>query len=324
MTTMTTSEHVCNAICEQTRFRAEHLGPFDKSPFIDRALLFFQLSWYIRRQSQSELAEFKVQYPELQRYFELEAELKRTHAIKARKNKYPRGLLSYLSDLLGWSLYNHFIQTTETNEMSNIPRPVNESHRNTARKANTSSAETGRLVDLEAQLLSARKPLDTPTMHIYTRWLIQYLYQRGWLLCGTQVPLWDDTGMHQIATRADLICYDIEQNRYVLIELKTGYDHAYDTEFRPRLDDELRADCYMVRHQYQLGWMHHKLANRLQTAGGKLYSIVLRINQTNGVNAPHELDPDIEHYYANEHQKQSHKQVLGDSGNSIDPYAMTK
>lgn len=307
----------------ENRYRAVHLGPpYKEAPNIERAVQFAQLVSRFRKKSSADREQGYKVYPDLKKYVAFEEWLLHENVRKTTTHRgMQRFLLEYLKELQSWTL-----STESVESVKQCVTPGTQTQPEFIKKANTSDKETGTLVDRQiAAVAAGQLSFDSPELHTYTRWLIQYLYQRGWLLCGTQMPVWNDSVISPITTRADMICYDTENRRFVLIELKTGYDYNYEWQRRKQEDGELKPDSYMFRHQYQLGWMHRQLAERLQTKSGKLYSVVLRINKTHGVNEPLKLDVDIESYFAKEHERLSKKQYIdSNSGNSIDPHANTK
>lgn len=142
--------------------------------------------------------------------------------------------------------------------------------------------------------------------HRYTKWFLMYLYQRQWLPCDAQLPLWPaaDESDTTVCTWADVLCYDLVQRRFVLIELKTGYAFRYHGALESAAEatrDGKLPDSSYHRHQMQLGWMYKQLRAELDKAGESataLDAYVLRVNSLEGVPQPFRLDEWARHYFS--------------------------
>jgi len=296
---------------QQQHYRQQHLDTEEygaNEPNYERALVFFRQLSVVRQMTASQQSQLNQQFPAL--YFFERVKYRLLAANKQRsRDKTSRGLLDHLADLLIWNRMARFTDYKDTACMDRIPII-----------RNTSSVEIGRRVDTQIAWISSGLPFEEQSLHHYTRWFIQYIYQRSWLICGTQLPLWSVDRVRSVHTSCDVICYDLVYHRFVLVELKTGYDRDYENELRPPLPGDIKPDSFYWRHQFQLGWMHYQLAEQLKFEDAPLYAIVLRINGTGGVNAPHPLEPFVKDYFANEYERYAHTTYLADSGNSMDPH----
>lgn len=156
-----------------------------------------------------------------------------------------------------------------------------------------SSCEIGSTVDRELQLLMT----EDVVVHRYTRWLVIYFCQRQWVPCAFQTPIWADG----VRTYADIIVYDTRRARFLLIELKTGYDNNYDTVLRERsaydyFTKTLRTMCHL-----QLGWMYFELDRAAHP--WPLDACVLRVSSARGVRRPEPLMDAVLAYYRMEYAK---------------------
>lgn len=291
-------------------------------PEFERALEFFrQMSLIRQRRPLPGNEHIYSHYPDVQLYLLAESKWHEEDAKRSRGRLW-RGLTSYLSDLLGWKRRWQavFLEEKEQSEMGAV----------VARRADNgkpyfSSIETGRRVDDELHTLCTRERNQAPPsadIHPYSKWFIQYCYQRAWLMCGAQVPLWSDDVMTPVRTQADAIVYDLVHRRFILIELKTGYDNDYETLLHVREPGDQFDDSYYWCHQHQLGWMVHKVAKTLVSAAGvEPTGVVLRVSECVGVRRPHEVEASIVRYYSETHERQSRDRYLVQSSNSMDPFA---
>ena len=281
-------------------------------PDFTRALEFFQQVGIIRRRTPTQNAAVFTAYPDIEMYLGVEARLREADD-KRRRRRDGRGLTSYLSDLLGWKRRWHaaFMEHKERDEMG-------ESGASTVFH---SSIKIGRLVDEQLEQLSQCKPV--ADVHPYAKWFIQYLYTRSWVMCGAQVPLWDDSDTAGVSTRADAIVYDLAQRRFLLLELKTGYDNDYTRLLHEREPGDRFDDSYYWCHQHQLGWMLHKLLPRLISADSNTppTGVVLRISDAVGVRQPHPMHADVLAYYCNAHAEEMRANYLLERGNSTNPFS---
>jgi hypothetical protein len=151
-----------------------------------------------------------------------------------------------------------------------------------------SSRSTGCLVDDELSALLADDDETDEYLHRYTKWVATNLTQRGWLPLACQVPLWSE----HVRTWADMIAFDLKRARFVLIELKTGYDHNYRVVREPFAPERhILERTHYNEHQMQLGWMHFVMHETGHPQ--PLDSYVLRVSSKNGVAVPMPLDHDI-------------------------------
>lgn len=156
-----------------------------------------------------------------------------------------------------------------------------------------SDVDTGTQVDAELGALHAGSTAVT-SPHKYTQWLIIYFCQRRWLPLAFQVPIWS-TDNSSVRTHADAMFYNLETERFVLLELKTGHDNRYDDVLRERgpldyFEKTLRTMCHL-----QLGWMYFEIDRC--GAPWPCDAYVLRVSSERGVRRPEPLLRDVAAYY---------------------------
>lgn len=239
-------------------------------------------------EEKSQLSAFATSGAELLARVEVSDEYAREHPLLVRLGRWlaqseemhrlnlqdgtASGLLAHLRDTWGW--------TATRNEVGAEFRA--------ALGAPGSTADLGRMVDAEvAALLAGASLLQSP--HPYTCMLLELLRARNWLPLATQVPLWHRS--NTIYTFADLLAYDATNKHLVLIELKTGFDHAYDTPVSNlHREIDVFVDTHRMRHQQQLCWMHVVLAAELglsQTAEPPpLLGCIVRVSSVAGAREP--------------------------------------
>jgi len=223
----------------------------------------------------------------LERYGALAVRLREAHRAK-KADGADGGLIAHVGKLMGWPVSDG--DWAAERARGRTWAAVSRQRRRGERAR--SSARLGVRADDEIKAIIRGERVLARTTHRYTKWFLMYLYQRQWLACDAQVPLWpagDDT---TVCTWADVLCYDLRHRRFVLIELKTGYAFQYHTPLRNVLAARDRLpDSPYNRHQMQLGWMHAQLARELATIGqAPLDAYVLRVNSLDGVPAPFALD----------------------------------
>ncbi len=307
-----------------TGFRTDHDIGATEEPNFEQALEFFQVMALVKRRHRADNTIMFAYYPDIEKYLRVEHEL-RDEDAKRRKRRDGRGLTAYLSDLLGWRRrwQATFFEEKEQEEMGSSSARPHFSPNNTAGKVFYSSLKTGRLVDEQIERLSRGETVARAEIHAYTKWFIQYLYQRQWVMCGAQVPLWSVDEITPVSTRADALVYDLVNECFCLIELKTGYDNDYEALLHLREPGDQFDDSYYWCHQHQLGWMMHKIERRLVSVKNVAPTgIVLRISECVGVRAPHLMDADVALYYHETHERHLRDVYLVASGNSMDPFAM--
>lgn len=196
------------------------------------------------------------------------------------------GLLAHLSEAWCW--------TTDRSGMCNEFRA--------ALGTPGSSIDLGRLVDAEVAALILGASLAQPP-HAYTRMLLAFLRERNWLPLATQVPLWHRS--NTIYTFVDLLVYDAAQKQLVLVELKTGFDHAYDTPIsNAEREMDVFVDSHHMRHQQQLCWMQVVLEAEFASLLPKeqqqqpLRGCIVRVSNAVGVREPDWSDDAVRDYFS--------------------------
>lgn len=152
-----------------------------------------------------------------------------------------------------------------------------------------SCTELGQLVDAElsALILGA----DIPPPHLYTHLVLDAFRAHQWLPVAAQVPLWHRS--KTTYTFIDVLAYDCVNDRLVLIELKTGYDHGYDVPIADQASDsDMFVDSHRTRHQQQLCWMLVVLRAELPPET-PLVGCVLRVSESAGVREPEWAEPEL-------------------------------
>jgi len=156
-----------------------------------------------------------------------------------------------------------------------------------------SCRELGQLVD--AQITALLCGADIPEWHDYTTSVLQYMCDHHWIPVAAQSPLWHRS--NTIYTFIDLLAYDIINKRIVLIELKTGFDHAYDTPIADGLcEGDVFVDTHHMRHQQQLCWMLNVLAADLPPETS-IVGCILRVSAAEGVRPADWADASITAYF---------------------------
>jgi hypothetical protein len=190
------------------------------------------------------------------------------------------GLLAHLSETWGW--------TTTCGDIGREFRA--------ALGAPGSSVDLGRMVDAELTALLLGVVLQQAP-HPYTCMLLEFLRARRWLPLASQVPLWHRS--NTIYTFADLLAYDIDKKQLVLIELKTGFDHAYDAPISDlHREIDVFVDTHRTRHQQQLCWMHVVLAHELGIDESALCSCIVRVSSAAGAREPDWSDETVRQFFA--------------------------
>lgn len=189
------------------------------------------------------------------------------------------GLLAHLSETWGW--------TTAHDQVGREFRA--------ALGAAGSSADLGRMVDAELTALLLGVVLQQAP-HPYTCMLLEFLRARNWLPIASQVPLWHRS--NTIYTFADLLAYDVDKKQLVLIELKTGFDHAYDAPISDlHREIDVFVDTHRMRHQQQLCWMHVVLGTELDVDLSTLRGCIVRVSSAAGVREPDWSDETVHQFF---------------------------
>lgn len=189
------------------------------------------------------------------------------------------GLLSHLSETWGW--------TTTHDEIGQEFRA--------ARGAPGSSANLGRMVDAELTALLLGVELQQAP-HQYTCMLLQFLRAHNLLPLASQVPLWHRS--NTIYTFIDLLAYDVDNKQLVLVELKTGFDHAYDTPISNlHREIDVFVDTHRMRHQQQLCWMQTILEAELGLDRSVLRGCIVRVSAAGGVREPDWSDEAVHQFF---------------------------
>jgi hypothetical protein len=156
-----------------------------------------------------------------------------------------------------------------------------------------SCRELGQLID--AQITALLAGVELPQWHDFTKMVVQFMCDRHWMPVAAQSPLWHRS--NSVYTFIDVLAYDVVNKCIVLIELKTGFDHAYDTPIADtHREMDVFVDTHHMRHQQQLCWMLNVLAADLppETA---LVACILRVSAVEGVRAPDWADAGIAAYF---------------------------
>jgi hypothetical protein len=189
------------------------------------------------------------------------------------------GLLAHLGETWGW--------TTAHDQVGCEFRA--------ALGATGSSADLGRMVDAELTALLLGVVLQQAP-HRYTCMLLEFLRARNWLPIASQVPLWHRS--NTIYTFADLLAYDVDKKQLVLIELKTGFDHAYDVPISDlHREIDVFVDTHRTRHQQQLCWMHVVLGIELDIDQAALRGCIVRVSNAAGAREPDWSDETVLQFF---------------------------
>lgn len=90
-------------------------------------------------------------------------------------------------------------------------------------------------------------------LHPYTLSILTYMANTNWIPIGAQVPVGSHT--HRIGTAIDVLCvYPHSRSRFVVLEIKCGFDRYYYHHTRTRMNPPFQAfddSCYF-QHQLQL------------------------------------------------------------------------
>lgn len=156
----------------------------------------------------------------------------------------------------------------------------------------SSNTDIGKLVDRQCHEIFTGRVPERPVSYVV--WLVIYMYEQRWLPCAMQVPIWSHD--NTVRTQADIIAYDMVQQRFVLIELKTGYDVNYKFEMRVRGELDFFAKSARNMCHLQLGWMYANLL-RDPTHPAPLAAYVVRIGAAKGLRRPEPLCTDVLAYY---------------------------
>jgi hypothetical protein len=229
--------------------------------------------------------------------------------MQRQKRWQHRGLKPYLEELFGWTYRDE----------EAAPPPTAATTLATYIPGAPTAMEIGMRFDEQLKALSERKPL-REKQHILVYWQIQYLYQRRWLCCGVQVPLWSaDNSAGSVMTYVDMICYDLVNKQFVLLELKTQHVKDYEKTFtNQRKLHAVFENSHYWHHQCQLGWMYNIIRQRLRVDGKPLAAYVIRVSARHRVCQPHALRQEIVDYFTIEHERQANARYLIDNGNSND------
>lgn len=156
----------------------------------------------------------------------------------------------------------------------------------------TSNTETGTRADRECYEIFSGNVPERPMSYVV--WLVMYMYEQRWMPCAMQVPVWSHD--NTVRTQADIIAYDMVQCRFILIELKTGYDVNYDFVLRERGELDFFAKTPHNMCHLQLGWMYANLL-RDRTHPAPLAAYVVRVGAEQGVRRPEPVCATVMDYY---------------------------
>lgn len=146
-----------------------------------------------------------------------------------------------------------------------------------------SSRKEGQLVDTQLQSLLINAD-SVPNAHRFTAMLLTFMCERNWIPIAAQVPLWHRG--NAIYTFIDMILYDIDAKRIVLLEIKTGFDHNYTEPLAEmHAQTDVFVDTHDMRHQQQLCWMLTILRAELPP-DTPLVGCVVRVSDADGVREP--------------------------------------
>jgi len=231
----------------------------------------------------------------LQRYVTLAERLRAEHYRK-KADGADGGVIAHIGKVMGWPVSDADWAAERARGLSWVTVRRAAVQRGRAR----SSKAIGVRADDEIKATIRGERVLASKTHRYTKWFLMYLYQRQWLACDAQVPLWPANDDTTVCTWADVLCYDLRARRFVLLELKTGYAFAYRTSLARAAATHGGAlpDSAYNRHQMQLGWMYRQLARELTTIGETpLDAYVVRVNSLDGVPEPFALDDWSRHYF---------------------------
>lgn len=163
----------------------------------------------------------------------------------------------------------------------------------------TASCELGKLVERQLGETIGKQPL-TPTTgeprHRVTAWLLEYFAERQWTLLDAQVPLNDK--LAGVRTWIDFVAYDHVARKYVLIELKVGFDAGYNARLVPEHDYVAgigrkpppaklplidKYDSYETRHILQSCWMDWAFGELCSVPRSRFYSCIVRASNNGNV-----------------------------------------
>lgn len=223
------------------------------------------------------------EHPVLERYENLAKFLRHQHEQKKRDGA-DSGLIAHIGKLMDWPVrrdeWGRYLWN-QTKQKGERPR---------------SNQDLGVRADEEIRKIIRGDRVLARDTHRYTKWFLMYMYERGWLPCDSQLPIWPPGEDTTVSTWADVLCYDINEKRFVLIELKTGYAFRYREALT--LVDGRMDDSPYNRHQMQLGWMHYQLDRILKDISpNPLQSFVIRVNSADGVPEPFPLDEIVRKYF---------------------------
>ena len=318
-------------------------------PRLRDAMHFVRTMQRIRSVSgEKESAEIYAKWPLLRDYELALSRLRVSDTVNASNSTYT-GLIRHIGYVMGWpvdadewSAAARFGRggdgddddDSSDDESSTDKAEARPREQKKRRQIPRSSRELGQRADRELIDIvnhASKQPL-VSKLHRYTKWLVMYLHERGWLPLDAQVPLWSEDGA-TVRTWADFVCYDTNWSAssggggndasdnnnadlssdgpLILIELKTGYAYGYETPltyqsaYRGSTLDG--SECYEHsahnQHQLQLGWMHSRLSAALPSSLLPLRGAVLRVNSLHGVYEPRFLDTCVQHYFATRYRR---------------------
>jgi len=230
----------------------------------------------------------------LERYVALAERLRAEHYRK-KADGADGGVIAHIGKVMGWPV-------SDADWAAERARGLSWSLvRSAARGRARSNKELGVRADDEIKATIRGERVLASKTHRYTKWFLMYLYQRQWLACDAQLPLWPANDDTTVCTWADVLCYDVRAHCFVLVELKTGYAFNYQTPLASAAAAHggRLPDSAYNRHQMQLGWMYRQLVRELATLGDTpLRAYVVRVNSLDGVPEPFPLDDWSRHYFS--------------------------
>ncbi len=197
-----------------------------------------------------------------------------THRLNAQ-NATASGLLAHLRETWSW---HTGVVSREFRASLGVPG---------------SCTELGQLIDAQLTALILAAPV--PELHHFTVKLLEFMAKMQWLPVSSQVPLWHRN--QTTYTFVDVLAYDTVNKCIVLLEIKTGYDHGYETPIgAPADDDDLFVDSHRTRHQQQLCWMLVVLRAELPP-DVPVIGCVLRVSDRAGVREPDWSDAAVSGFF---------------------------
>lgn len=337
MTTYST-EFISKIVTVTGQYRSHLKFNDGQSTAVDNTRAFEFFTLMSRMRNQTNTTEFYTAYPQLRAYVSLDKEMRANDVLMQKKCNRWVGLIRHLQTVVGFPSLDD-VSTTERSENGANPNKKSKSTWRYAIEPNRtkyesatkshSTKETGIAIDDQLRDIFLLKPVPKESIHPYTLWLIYYFYQRAWLPCGFQLPIWskdikEAAGSHDaVCSPVDIIVFDLAQRCFVMLELKTGYDNNYNTKILKEGKEffwmQDKPDTFFWRHQHQLGWMYENLHKNLDhiTPGKPTNAYILRVSDVNGVRSPMSLSHHIRAFYTDIYNGQLQSKLLVDENSNL-------